>query len=144
MIMNKTENNFSRQYKKQIAAVIVILLSAFLGIGSRSAKFPLPDFFKLYTGDTMWALAFYAFFTLLLCRSKQWTVFSVTLAFSILIEVSQLWHPSWLEYIRNYKLGGLLLGYGFHWSDLICYTCGCCLGALIFSLIKNSNTNSDN
>jgi hypothetical protein len=55
--------------------------------------------------------------------------------FSCLIELSQLWHPVWLDRIRSTVFGGLLFGFGFRYIDLFCYAAGCVLGLFIFSLI---------
>ena len=52
------------------------------------------------------------------------------LAFSYAIEVSQLYHAPWLDRIRYTSLGGLVLGYGFLWSDIICYTVGLAIGVV--------------
>ena len=54
-----------------------------------------------------------------------------TRSFSVTIEVSQLCHASWIDSIRGTTLGGLLLGFGFVWSDLACYAVGVGLGMLI-------------
>lgn len=40
------------------------------------------------------------------------------------IELSQLYHALWIDAIRNTTLGGLIIGFGFLWSDLVCYTIG--------------------
>src|SRR3954464_6144190 len=53
------------------------------------------------------------------------------MAFSVLIEVSQLYHAPWLDSIRHTTLGGLILGYGFLWGDLACYAVGIGLGVVI-------------
>jgi hypothetical protein len=36
------------------------------------------------------------------------------------------------------KLGGLLLGYGFLWSDLICYGAGISAGFLLESCLRDN------
>jgi glycopeptide antibiotics resistance protein len=46
------------------------------------------------------------------------------LTFSFSIEISQLYHASWIDALRAYPLGGLILGFGFLWSDVVCYTIG--------------------
>ena len=51
---------------------------------------------------------------------------SLLIAFSI--ETSQLYHAPWIDGIRQTTLGGLVLGFGFLWTDLICYTVGIILG----------------
>ena len=55
----------------------------------------------------------------------------VSLGICFLIECSQLYRADWLEGIRSYRLGGLILGYGFLWRDLLSYTLGVMLGLLL-------------
>ena len=43
---------------------------------------------------------------------------------SIAVELSQLYHAPWIDSIRQTTLGGLILGFGFLWSDLACYAVG--------------------
>jgi hypothetical protein len=55
---------------------------------------------------------------------RKWAtgkVAMLALGFSVCIEVSQLYHTPWLDAIRNMPLGGLILGFTFVWSDLVCY-----------------------
>lgn len=53
---------------------------------------------------------------------------SLVLAFAV--EVSQLYHAPWIDGIRSTTLGGLVLGFGFLWSDLVCYLVGIAAGSL--------------
>ncbi len=117
-------------------AFAVMLFSAAVGIGSRRFGAWLPEFLGRYLGDTMWALFFFALFRLLFRRRKLWEIFLFTLSFSYVVELSQLWHPLWLESIRNTLPGGLLLGFGFRGSDLLCYLAGCLIGLLVFRIVK--------
>lgn len=48
----------------------------------------------------------------------------ISLAFCFSIEISQLYHAEWIDQIRDTSLGGLVLGYGFLWSDIAAYTLG--------------------
>jgi len=52
----------------------------------------------------------------------------LALGFSFAIEFSQLYHALWIDQVRHTALGGLILGFGFLWSDLICYIIGIILG----------------
>jgi hypothetical protein len=70
-------------------------------------------------------------FGLILRRQSTWRVALFAMTFSILIEVSQLYHAPWLDSIRHTILGGLILGFGFLWSDLACYAVGVGLGVAI-------------
>lgn len=56
-------------------------------------------------------------------KSVLWIAIAA-LAFSYCIEISQLYHAPWIDALRSNSLGGLVLGFGFLWSDLFCYTVG--------------------
>lgn len=127
-----------------LAALLVMLLSVSLGIASRRWGPYLPGFIARYAGDTFWALGFFAFFRLLFRQRSLARVAALTLIWSFIVEFSQLWHPKWLEALRAYTAGGLILGYGFRWSDLACYAAGCVLGHSLFTFIHwrlSKNTN---
>ncbi|MGC1717640.1 MAG: DUF2809 domain-containing protein [Isosphaeraceae bacterium] len=42
-----------------------------------------------------------------------------------------MYHAPWIDSIRQTTLGGLILGFGFLWSDLACYAVGVVLGVLV-------------
>jgi hypothetical protein len=107
-----------------IADAVVIAL----GLASRQYATVLPDVVGQYAGDTLWALMVYLTVALLAPRWPSLRVAAAALAISYGVEVSQLYHAPWIEAIRNTRAGGLVLGYGFLWSDLVCYTVGVALG----------------
>jgi len=64
----------------------------------------------------------------------------LSILFAFTIEFSQIYQADWINEIRNTKLGGLVLGYGFKVSDLIAYSVGVAFGFFINKrLIKKSN-----
>lgn len=101
------------------------------GLASRHFSIYLPPLVKLYLGDTLWALMVFLLFGLLLTRKSTLWVAVAALLFSFAIEISQLYHSSWIDSLRSYPLGGLILGYGFLWSDLLCYTLGVGFGYIM-------------
>jgi hypothetical protein len=84
-----------------------------------------------YAGDTLWALAAFLGLGLLLRRRSTGFVAVAALAFSALIESSQLYHAPWIDAVRRLPLGALILGWGFLWSDLACYALGVALGVAL-------------
>ena len=56
---------------------------------------------------------------------------ATALAIAYLVEISQLYHAPWIDALRLTALGGLMLGFGFLWSDLACYTVGVAAGVLL-------------
>jgi len=68
-------------------------------------------------------------------RSHPLAVAAVALAVCFAIELSQLWHPHWLEVPRATAAGRLVLGSVFTWSDLAYYAGGAAMGALWLRLL---------
>jgi hypothetical protein len=60
----------------------------------------------------------------------------ISLGLSFLVEISQLYHAPWTDSIRQTTLGGLVLGFGFLWSDLACYSVGIAVGVVAESSIN--------
>ena len=73
------------------------------------------------------------FFTLgLVFRSATTRRLVITsLAITYAIEVSELYQADWINQLRSIKLIALVLGYTFLWSDLVMYTTGILIGALL-------------
>lgn len=119
--------------RNRVFYILLIIFSILIGLGSR--KFPeiLPSFLSLYLGDTIWALMVFFMLGFIWTRKNSLYNGILTLVFSYMIEFSQLYHAAWIDNIRNTTLGSLVLGSGFLWSDLLCYTIGIILGMWIES-----------
>ncbi|WP_263079756.1 DUF2809 domain-containing protein [Endozoicomonas sp. Mp262] len=113
------------------------------GLLSRSSWVDLPEFFTLYSGDALWALMVFWMFCCLKpgYSTGRISVFAILFAFTI--ECSQLYHALWIDSIRAIRLGGLVLGFGFQVSDLLCYSAGIAFGAVIDRLIVTSCGKND-
>jgi hypothetical protein len=117
--------------RNPVIQMILIALVCFLGLGSRRYAQMLPGFIAAYAGDTLWALAAFLGIGLVLPRASTRTIACVAMAVSVAVEISQLYHAPWIDSIRQTTLGGLILGFGFLWSDLACYAVGVGLGIVI-------------
>lgn len=127
--------------RNKIVYGILIMIVIFLGLASRRFSEYLPTFFATYLGDTLWALMIFLCMGFLFKRVSTILVGVYALMFSILIEISQLYHATWIDHIRSIKIGGLILGHGFLWSDLVCYTVGIGIGGMVEKFVydfKNS------
>ncbi|HDR7794688.1 TPA: DUF2809 domain-containing protein [Bacillus luti] len=107
--------------------IIVIIL----GLSSRKFAFALPDLLNDYLGDALWALMIFIGFGFLFPKIETKKLAVISLLFCYGIEMSQLYHAPWIDSIRATTLGGLVLGYGFLWSDLVAYTIGVGIGILL-------------
>jgi hypothetical protein len=120
-----------RQRHNLLVQILLIVLVCLLGIGSRRYTHALPGFIAAYAGDTLWALAAFLGIGLILPRASTRTIAWLAMAFSFAVELSQLYHAPWIDSIRQTTVRGQILGFGFRWSDLVCYAVGVGLGVMI-------------
>jgi len=108
---------------------------------------PIGFFTKFYSGpaegwinnslggllyEIFWCLVVFFLFPKTNIFKIAFWVFIITCA----LESLQLWHPPFLEYLRNNFIGRTILGNSFNWMDFPYYLAGSFLGYLILSLIN--------
>ena len=123
----QTMQRFSRHRLLYAIAILVVIV---LGLASRRYGLYLPFWLKKNAGDALWALDVYLFFGFLRPKAAIPTLALAALAFAFFIETTQLYHAPWIDALRAYRLGALILGSGFLWSDFLCYTVGVAIGVL--------------
>ncbi|GAB6499309.1 hypothetical protein OA45_04155 [Bacillus sp. UMTAT18] len=124
--------------RNRLLYAMFTILVIILGLSSRKFAFALPALLNDYLGDALWALMIFIGFGFLFPKIEMKKLAFVSLMFCYGIEVSQLYHAEWIDSIRATTLGGLVLGYGFLWSDLVAYTIGVGVGFL-FEFILRTN-----
>lgn len=124
--------------RNRLLYLILTIIVIILGLLSRKIE-NLPEIISLYSGDILWALMIFLIIAFIF--NKKSTIFTISWAiiFSYSIEISQLYHEPWIDAMRNTTLGGLILGFGFLWSDLVCYTIGILIGIVIDIIINKTN-----
>ncbi len=110
----------SRRWFALLLAAVCVLL----GLGIRAQLWPLPALVTTYAPDVLWAMMVFALATHLAPRQPPLVVALAALGFALLMECSQLYQAQWINEIRVTRIGGLLLGHGFLWSDVACYGVG--------------------
>ncbi|HEX4945848.1 MAG TPA: DUF2809 domain-containing protein [Blastocatellia bacterium] len=128
--------------RSRLVYALLIAVVIILGLASRakSSQAYLPPFISEYAGDTLWALTAFLGFGFLLPRLSTWRVAALTFGFAVLIEVSQLYQAPWIDALRHTRLGALILGFGFLWSDLVCYAVGVACGVGLELLHRRSGS----
>jgi hypothetical protein len=114
-----------------------ILIAIGLGLFSRTSY--TPKLIYPYIGDVFYSLMFFfivGFVKPSLCSKK---VALIAVGYCFFIELTQLYQADWLNNIRSYRLGALILGYGFLWSDLVCYLIGGICGVVFEKLLKSES-----
>ena len=114
--------------RNRFVYLLLTLLVIILGLASRKFASFLPSFVNLYVGDSLWALTIFCFVGVIFPKAKILQNFLITLIFCYFIEITQLYHSPWIDELRRNQLASLILGRGFLWSDLVCYTVGVTFG----------------
>jgi Protein of unknown function (DUF2809) len=101
-----------------------------LGLLSRSQWLPRGSFIAEFAGDTLWAAMVYFGVALLMPKFRPQILAIYALIFAFAIEFSQLLEWPWIVQLRSDPFARLILGRGFLWTDLLCYTVGVLLAKL--------------
>ncbi len=125
--------DMKRNRRVYFCVIIILILT---GLASRSYPDLFPYFLAEYLGDTLWAATVYFVLCFAFPSIRIQTAGFISLVFSFLIEISQLYHAPWIDSIRANRFAALILGSGFLWSDLICYTIGVIFAALIDTVLR--------
>ena len=134
-----------RTRRSRCAYAVAIGMVLLGGLASRSSLVEgLPSLIGAYAGDTLWALALFLALGFVFPRARIVTVALLAIVLSFGIELSQLYQAEWINAIRHTRIGALILGFGFKWSDLVCYTVGCLSGAAAEVLMRTIRRNEAN
>ena len=110
-------------------------LAILAGLLWRSRLLPLSPFFSKYGGDALWAVVVFFGFGFLLPGSPLLKLALLSLGSAWGIEFLQLYHAPWIDSVRGYRLGHLILGTTFNAPDLIAYAVGVTLAAFLEALL---------
>ncbi len=127
--------------RNRLVYLILIVLVIGLGLASRRCGGMLPEFISKYSGDTLWAIMVFLIMGFIFKDKPIWMIACFAIIFSVAIEISQLYHGEFIDSIRATRVGGLVLGYGFLWSDIVCYITGIMFGACVeYYIYKTKNS----
>ena len=115
---------------------LLTIFIVFLGVGSRKT-----NLFPFFIGDILYAILIYFGMRFLFINWKLQSIFALSVSFCFLIEISQLLQFDWLISLRKTTFGKYVLGQGFIWLDLICYTLGSTLAYFTDNLWFSSRIN---
>lgn len=113
-------------------ATIVMLV----GLASRRFSGYLSPFLAEYAGDTLWALLVFLGVSALRPNMPLLHRGAMASGIAFVVEISQLYHAPWIDAIRETRIGGLVLGFGFLWSDLVCYVVGVGIGLTLDQTVR--------
>lgn len=117
--------------KTRIKYLVVTMFIMIIGLLSRKYMNIFPKAIAPFVGDMLWAMMVYFGLRFLIPKLKLVKTLTLAIIFSFSIETSQLYQADWINNIRATTLGGLVLGHGFLFEDLISYSLGIVIGCLL-------------
>ncbi|WP_290060352.1 DUF2809 domain-containing protein [Paraclostridium bifermentans] len=125
--------------KIRVKYVVVTIFIMIMGLLSRKYMNIFPKTIAPFVGDMLWAMMVYFGLRFLIPKLKLTKTLILAIVFSFSIEISQLYQADWINNIRATTLGGLILGHGFLFKDLISYSLGIVIGCLLDYLLYHKN-----
>lgn len=107
----------------------LIFFTIIVGLFSRTKFLPYPDF--MWVGDLLYGLLIFFIIGFLNAERSKFWVGMTAYILCCLIELSQLYQADWILLLRETKMGSLVLGHTFLWTDLMAYAVGVLFGILI-------------
>jgi hypothetical protein len=123
--------------------LILLLLIVVVPIGFFTKFYDGPA--KVWVNDSLggllyeifWSLVIYFFFP----KNKPIVVAVSVFMITCLLEILQLWHPVFLEFIRDNFIGRTILGNSFNWLDFPYYLIGSAMGYFLLKMISKLDNN---
>lgn len=121
---------------RKLLYAVLFAFSTWLALATRSHHEWFPHVVVVYGGDIIWAGMFLFFLRIFFTKPPLWKLALINYALGVLDEISQLNQGPFMQYLRSFTLGRLMLGVGFLWSDILCYAIGTFIGWLIACFIE--------
>ena len=129
-------NIFSNISTKQKYALILLLLITLIGFYTKVYSGPAAQWVNDSLGGVFYEIFWCILFFLIFVKAKAWVIAISVFLVTCFLELLQLWHPEFLEFIRSYFIGRTVLGSSFNSYDFIYYFIGSGIGYLIITRLQ--------
>jgi hypothetical protein len=126
-------NIFSNISTKQKWSLILLLLITPIGFYTKIYSGPAAQWVNDSLGGVFYEIFWCILFFLLIVKAKAWVIATSVFIVTSFLELLQLWHPEFLEFIRSYFIGRTVFGTSFNLYDFIYYFIGSGIGYLILT-----------
>ena len=117
--------------KARTSYIALALATIALGLGVHWRSGFLDPTLRDVLGDALWAAMVACWVSAVAPGAALRVRAAVTLALCVAVEVSQLYHTTMLDTLRDTTAGHLVLGSGFDPRDLVAYAVGVLLAAFL-------------
>ena len=110
--------------RSRFGYAVLAALTVSCGLTTRPLRRVIAPELAENLGDVLWAVLVYLLIAFVWRQYLSRWIALAALMVSVAVECSQLCHAPWIEAIRKTTLGGLVIGWGFAWGDLVAYASG--------------------
>ncbi|WP_158559273.1 ribosomal maturation YjgA family protein [Deminuibacter soli] len=110
--------------KRRWLYTVLILLNIPLGLATRWAPQYFSPLVQEYGGDVFSATCIFFGIRFLYPLKPLLRIALISYIVCICIELQQLYQAAWIVKLRHTFPFGIILGFGFKWSDCVCYAVG--------------------
>jgi len=114
--------------KRRLIYLVCFILIIPIGLSTRKYGYAMPHFIAKYGGDVLYATCWFFFLRILLAKPPVQRVALYAFVVCVIIELLELVQAPWMKKLQHTPPLGLILGYGFNWSDMACYAVGAGIG----------------
>ena len=122
-------------FRLRILLLLIMIIP--LGLGTKWYGGPGAVWVNDYAGGLLYEIFWCLFVAFIWPRLFPLLISLSVFLITCMLEVLQLWHPPFMEFIRSYWIGRTLIGTSFSWLDFPHYMAGSVLGWLIIRFIRN-------
>ena len=127
---------FHRFFARNRWIILVILLITPLGFGTKLYEGPGSEWVNHSLGGVLYVIFWCLVCSIIWPAVRAGKIACMVFLVTCFLEVAQLWHPVFLEKIRDTFLGAALLGNSFTWLDFPHYAAGGIIGFLLISWLR--------
>ena len=122
--------------KRRLWTLVLLLIIIPIGFFTKLYSGPAKDWVNNSLGGVLYEIFWCLFIFLLFTKIRIWVITILIFIATCVLEIMQLWHPPFLEFIRNFFLGRTLIGTSYSWLDFIYYFLGCSIGYLLLNKLQ--------
>lgn len=122
--------------KQRLLIILLLIVIVPIGFFTKFYSGPAQDWISNSVGglfyEIFWCLVLYFLFP----KTRILLLAMIVFLTTCFLEFMQLWHPSFLEYLRSNFIGRTILGNAFNWMDFPYYIVGSFLGYVLLKFIS--------
>jgi len=118
-------------WRVRLNLLVALAVVTPLGFATKLYRGPVEVWVANYLGGVLYEVFWILVVQFIRPSLSPWRVAGWVLAVTSALELAQLWHPPFLEAVRDTFVGRALIGTTFAWWDFPHYAVGCVIGALL-------------